>query len=216
MKNIIIFCFLIISFKLETTASTEIPEEELIACQQQAAQYGNGKGNDYISPFCLENFRSWAGSNAIAESIKANLKIYGFKNMIIIDEPGKRTSHIIAGSSTEIKSVKAIALDEKNNEIAVLEDDGKIFFFSTTITGNIAPFRTLINKALPGSTELIVDSAKDQVAVYNPEVKKIFYFSRKANIHTHGRSKKLEVLKSVNLASYDLKDFKFIPYMKGQ
>lgn len=204
------------NIKMGSAMSSEFLNDELTECQKQAVNYGNGKGDDYISSRCLDNWRLWANPKTVTESPKNKLKIYGFKNMIIMDDAVKNKTHIIAGKSTQLNSIKAIAIDDTNNEIATLEEDGKIFFYSSIAAGNVAPNRTLVNKALPGSTELFVDSENNHVIAFNPVAKKIFYFSREANIYAHGKIKKLEILKSINLYDFDLTNFKFIPYITGQ
>lgn len=182
-------------------------EEEIVICQDQAENFGNGKGDDVISKKCMESFKSMATSEAVTTSKIMKMKFYGYRNMVLIEKYKKNSivTEIIAGSSTELKSIRALAFDEKNQEVAVLEESGDVLFFSSKITGNISPFRILQDKELVGGSELVIDSLRDQVVVNNKTTKRILFFSRLANVHAREGKQKLGIIKTIDTSLRDLK-----------
>ena len=191
------------SFTSPLNASTEA---DLTLCEDQAENYGNGKGDDFITTKCQESTKKMARPSAIKESKILNSKFYGYKNRIVIEKKTEKTqlTLIIAGSSTELQSVISLSLDEKNQELAALEESGDILFFSTKLAGNIAPLRIIKNKQLVGSSEIIIDSKKDLVLAFNKKEKKILFFSRKANFHGRPGKQKLNIVKTINTSLYEL------------
>lgn len=192
----------------------EPKEEDLVVCQDQADNHGNGKGDDYISTKCIDYFKDMASKNfTMKESKLLKMKVFGFRNMLLIEKVkgDKIATEITAGNSTELSTIKALAIDEKNQEIVVLEEDGDVLFFSSKITGNVAPYRILKNKELEGATELAVDSSRDLVVLNNKKNKKILFFSRLANINGRKENQKLDIVKSINTDRMDLKDLSVDP-----
>lgn len=196
----------------------ELPNEnELILCQDQADNFGNGKGDDHISEKCALGFKTMAAANSsIKESSLNKIKVYGHRNMILVDKVfnNKPVTEIIAGSSTELHKIKALAIDEKNQEIAVLEESGDVLFFSSKITGNVAPFRILRNQELIGASDLVVDSDRDMVIVNNKKSKTILFFSRLANINGRKEKQRLEVVKTIDSSLMDPDHFNLSDLLK--
>lgn len=193
--------------------SSEGPnEDKMVLCQDQADSYGNGKGDDSVSTECLESIKKLVTSSENIslkrESKKLQMTFFGHRNMIIVESKNGPlvVTNIIAGSSTNLNSIQAIALDEKNQEIAVLEDSGKILFFTTTLTGNIAPYRILQHNEILGATELVIDTTKDQVIIYNEKSKSLLFFSRLANINQRKGKQKLNIIKTINTREMSLKN----------
>ena len=93
-----------------------------------------------------------------------------------------------------------MALDPANNEIAVLEKSGDILFFSSIITGNVAPYRILRSKELDGASDLVVDPKADHVVVLNRKSGSVLHFSRKANYLGAECKKNLSLIKSDDLS----------------
>lgn len=190
-------------------SADQLAESDIVVCQDQADNYGNGKGDDYISKDCISSFKKMAPILATKKSDSQKMNFFGFRNMILIEKFKNNiwTTETIAGIYTELKMVMALSYDEKNQEIAALLESGDILFFSSKITGNVAPYRILKNKELVGSTELIIDNVNDQIVVYNKKSKQILFFSRLANINGLKGKQKLDVLKSIDTSSLELKDF---------
>lgn len=190
-------------------ASTELPNEaDVVLCEDQAENYGNGKGDDIISQSCIESFKKMAATEAMTESKAMKMKFYGYRNIVLIEKYKNNilVSEIIAGSSTELKTVRALSFDEKNQEVAVLDESGDILFFSSKITGNIAPFRILKHKELVGASELVIDCTRDQVVVNNKSTKRILFFSRLANINAREEKQKLGIMKTIDASLIDLQN----------
>lgn len=209
----------LILFSTQISAKTVNPkpqpkEEELLLCQDEATQFGNGNGKDSVSRKCLDSIKQMAiGTKAMQESADKKSKYFGHRNMLIIDQYTETTiqTNITAGNSTELNAIRALALDEKNQEIAVLEESGDILFFSAKITGNVAPYRIIQHKELSGTSEIIIDVHRDQVIALNEKSKRILFFSRLANIHGREGHKKLNILKTFNAARMDLKNLSLDP-----
>ena len=212
MKNIFFtFLFMVGTYQAIATSKAQVPtEDDLVACQDQADNFGNGKGDDVISEKCIETFKKLAPIKATAtitrvqKLVKTKINFFGFRNMVLIEkhtgslEVPVVSTEIIAGSSTELNTIEAMAIDEKNQEIIILEKSGNVLFFSSIIAGNIAPYRMLVNKELVGASELVIDAERNQVVVNNPKTKKILFFSRLANINANKGKQKLETVKVID------------------
>ncbi|MBC7540671.1 MAG: hypothetical protein H7281_17760 [Bacteriovorax sp.] len=209
MKKLITFLFFVGIYNSIIVASTELPNEaDVVLCQDQAENYGNGKGDDIINQSCIESFKKMAAPEAKSESKSMKMKFFGYRNTVLIEKYKNNIlfTEIIAGNSSELKAIRALTFDEKNQEVVVLDDSGDILFFSSKITGNIAPFRILKHKDLVGACELVVDSTRDQVVVNNKSTKRILFFSRLANFHAREGKQKLVILKSIDTSLIDLKN----------
>jgi len=207
MNKLLILLFLFgINIKLVNAAEAVPGEEEILTCQDQADVFGNGKSDDIISKFCLELFIKQSPPSARVEFPSGKIKFYGYRNMIIIEKESnnRRVKEIIAGNSTELKSIQALAFDENNKEIVALDESGEVLSFTTTITGNIAPYRILRNKEIEGASELVIDYTRDQIIVNNKKTKKILFFSRLANINGRKGKQRLMVLKTINTLGNEL------------
>lgn len=211
MKNKLLL-LTIISVITHTTSSmvyADVPNEaDIVVCQDQAENYGNGKGDDVVAKECLDSFKKLADKKAIAVNNALKIKFFGYKNMIIVEKIKNNIiyNEIIAGNSTELKSVIAVVADEKNQEIIVLEESGDVLFFTTTLTGNIAPYRILKHKALLGASEIEIDNLNDQVIISNKKSDKIYFFSRLANFNAPKEKQNLKILKVLDTSSMDFSE----------
>lgn len=214
MKHKLIGILILIGINNTAFGADAPKEEDLVVCQDQADNYGNGKGDDHISTKCIGYFKDMASVNAaMKESMNLKIKIFGFRNMLLIEKVkgDKIVTEITAGNSTELSTIKTLAIDEKNQEIVVLEESGDVLFFSSKITGNVAPYRILRNKELEGASEIVVDSTRDLVAINNKKTKKILFFSRLANINGRKENQRLDIVKSITAGAMDLKDLSIDP-----
>jgi hypothetical protein len=201
MKVLILNLSALVLFTQSSWALTETPKEaDLIICQDQAENYGNGKGDDVISKNCITMFKKMANLKTITEAPSLLMKVYGYRNMLIIEKMVNNSvvTEITSGLSTELQNIIAIKVDEKNKEIVVLEDDGRILYFSAIITGNVAPYRILKHKDLKDVSEFVIENSKDMTIVNNVKMKKIMFFSRLANINGRVEKRNLKVLKTID------------------
>jgi hypothetical protein len=204
MKNNFLFLIALIGiYNFIDTAKPDQPKEtEIIVCQDQAENFGNGKVEDIVSNNCIETFKIMANnSHSMTKSLDKKTTFYGYKNIIIIQHQNSNSisTNIIAGNSTGLEKVKALVIDEKNLEVAVLEESGDILFFSSKITGNVAPYRILHHKELLGTIEISFDNSNNYIIAKNIQTKKLLYFSRLANTNARTGNQKLEILKSIDL-----------------
>ena len=219
MKKKILFITIVLGVYnyISDSKAEFISDAEKIVCQDQTENFGNGKGYDIISENCIRSYKLMASAAAKKESKLLGMKFYGYLNMILVETNlGSTTvTNVITGNSTELKNIISLDYDELNKEIVVLEQSGKISFYSYKITGNVAPFRVLNHVELSGASEVTVDSKRDLVIVNNPISKKVLFFSRLANIHDGKEKQKLEVVKKIDTKSIDPKNVS-INYYKSE
>lgn len=219
MKTKLLIAIISSVFIFQAMGQTTLPKEhELLVCQDEADNFGSGKGKDNISAKCLSDIKIMAKEKGITQKSSDKVtSFFGYRNMIIIEKEtsSKILTDIIAGTSTELKSIRKISIDEKNNEIAVLEDDGDILFFSAKITGNIAPYRILRHRELVGATEIAINSSADQIVAFNKQTHRILIFSRQGNIYAPAQKRKLNILHSFNTSGMELKNLS-LDELKGE
>lgn len=177
-------------------------ELALTQCEEQGHHFGDGSGVDKINSECIDFFKRKANSLAQANSNDNKLSVFGHRNIIFLDHIKEGDQHkvdVIAGTMTKLAKLQALALDELHHELAVLNESSDILFFSTMITGNVAPYRILKTKDLYGAKNLIVDAQRDQVIVHNPELKQLLFFSRLGNIDAPKGRKRLELIKAMDI-----------------
>jgi hypothetical protein len=165
-------------------------------CEIEGEKFGNGKGKDLISQSCLKLFKGSAKPQAIKSSPGGKINVFGHKNIIFIKE-GKQV-RVIAGEYTELEDIVAVAIDEANQEIAVLSGKGDVSFFSSHITGNVAPLRVLKHKDLGGSVDIALNTKRNELLVLNPSDQRIYFFSRLANKNAPENKRKSEILKVID------------------
>jgi len=195
MKNIIKMIILL-TLSLESGhASTA----SLSLCYDQAKNYGNGHGADHINKDCLSLFSSNANGHNIAYSPSGKIKATAFRNIVIVEKilaDNKIRTDFIAGNSTGLAEIKAIAIDEDHEEIIILNGDNSVLFFSFVITGNISPYRILRSAALENSFDIEYIVSSSQVAIASGKTGQVLLFSRKANIHAPKERRFLDIEKS--------------------
>lgn len=182
-------------------------EQELHRCAHAADQYQNGRDRPTVDGTCLSAYLHAASPSAVRRTDDNSLFVFAQGNMLVMEkqviasrapatataipttvpaadatvEPISKTE-IIAGSGSKLASPRAIALDTKNNELIVLNNENTILVFSSTMGGNLAPIRSFTSKALFGATSLAVDTVKDEIWVAN-ENGALVAFSRLADEH---------------------------------
>jgi hypothetical protein len=181
-------------------------ELELKQCEDEALAFGDGSGKDVISQKCYQEFKKNVPDKAKKDTADGSKTVFGYRNLIVIEKKNDKGAvtniDVIAGVSTLLVSVQAISLDEKNNEIVVLEASGDILFFSSVLAGNMAPFRILRSKELHGATNIVINTDKNEVIAYLPSAGQLLFFSRTANFYGREGRKSLGVLRSIeNISS---------------
>lgn len=190
MKKIIFLTFMMMTFGLHAA-------DEIAMCEKEAMKFGDGNGRDSIPEECSKVFFEKGNEKLKKKSSDGKVSVHALKNIIFVKDPGSKMKgqNIIAGKYTELNDIVSIALDEKNKEIVVLDKSGDIFFFSSVITGNVAPLRIIKHDDLEGAVEIKLLPEKDQIAILNSEGNVYLHFSRLANIHAPEGKKKLEPIK---------------------
>jgi hypothetical protein len=194
MKINLFFLGFIFSF----SALAQPTEQQLDRCEKEGLHFGNGLGKNTISIDCYSHFLKSLSPEAFKKTSDGKISAYGHRNIVFIQDPQVKSDrqNVIAGIYTELEDVAAVALNEKQKEIAVLEKSGDILFFSSTITGNVAPLRILKNKELSGASDLVINSLKMEVIVLNKKSHEILFFSSQANAKARPEKKKLNLLRS--------------------
>lgn len=192
-KNILIMTSLLF-ISLNGFSITSSCEEDIHAFGD-----GSGKSKDFIPEDCIEIVKRNVGFKKIKKSLDEKILIYGYKNLIVIEDPNTKMKgqNVIAGKYTELNHIESLFLDEHHKEIVVLEKTGDILFFSSVVTGNVAPIRVIKNKELEGSVDIVVNSKNGELIVLNKEKKEIQFYKRTANIHAPENKKNVEMLRVV-------------------
>lgn len=170
-------------------------EDRISLCEKEGEKYGNGLGLNVIPTECFELFRKAASLEAIKTSESGKILVFGHRNIIFIKQNEK--THVLAGRYTELDEVMAVAIDEPNKEIAVLDKKGDVLFFPLQIPGNVAPYRVLKHKDLNGATDLVINSRKNEVIIFNKSTESLLFFSRQANYFGRENQKKLTILRII-------------------
>jgi hypothetical protein len=189
--------FIILLTLLLSSGLSLAQNQGLNQCEKEGEEFGNGLGHDQISFECYEFFRKAAHTEAIKKSSNQKTLVFGHRNIVFIKQGEK--VNIIAGKYTELDEILAIAIDENHQEIAVLIKNGDVLFFSSALTGNVAPLRILKNKELDGSTDLVVNGKTDEVIIFNKTHSRLLFFSRLANFSAPENRKKLNLLRTVRI-----------------
>jgi hypothetical protein len=173
--------------------------KEISACEASINEYGSGKGVSYIPSNCVKVFSSMAAPSARKSA--GEWEIIGHSNILFVThkKDSVESKNFIAGSSTQLKNIKALAIDGKNQELAVLLGTGEVHVFTLRVLGNISAIRKISHNSLIGATDLVVKPDTDEILIENPVNKKIFVFSRFANINGREGQKRLEVLRTLSL-----------------
>jgi hypothetical protein len=193
----------IITLSLLVSFSTVYSSEDRLSfCEKEGENFGNGQGRDVIPYECVGLFKKSAPLEAVKISPSGQIIAYGFRNIVFIKQ--NERMRIIAGSYTELEEIVALAIDEKNQEVAVMNKKGDVLFYSSRITGNVAPLRVLKHKDLHGASDLVINSKRNEVLILNKASRSLLFFSRMANHNAPEKLKKLNILRIVrNLVAHE-------------
>lgn len=171
-------------------------------CEKEAERFGNGLGRDYIPFECVDLIKQAASAAALKTSSDGKIVAFGDRNIIFIKENEK--VRVIAGSYTELEDILSVAIDEVHHEVAVLDQNGDVRFYSSRITGNVAPLRVIKHKDLEGAVDLVINTKSNEVIVLNKTQRSLLFFSRLANYYAPEKMKRLSVLRKIsNLQSFE-------------
>jgi hypothetical protein len=168
-------------------------------CEKEATLFGNGSGKDHIPEECLSGLEKKTNAYTFRKSLDGEFTVQGHKNIISINDPKTKVNgqNVISGKSTNLEEITALAIDEVNKEIAVIDGARDVFFFSSSIIGNVAPLRTVKSQDLEGAVDLVINPKKGQLIVLNPATRQIIIISRLANIFALEGRRKLDILKRI-------------------
>jgi len=205
---------------ISVTGLASEDESKIYSCQEQGNSFGDGRGVNYIKSECVDLFRERSSGAGNKKSTNEKTTLFGYRNILFIEQlknDGIKKIQVIAGSSTLLEDIVAVAFDEKNREVAVLERSGDVLFFSSIITGNVAPYRIIKSPELLGATDLLIDTERDQVIILNNAKNSVLFFSRLGNAEAREGKKKLSLLRKIEDTSglvmgilMDLKNKKLI------
>ena len=208
MDKIFLALILINGINIDSLMAQMTYAEEVV-CSDSAELYGNGEGRDELNVNCISSVKKNAEPLAVVDSASLKVKFYGHKNIIIADrvftkkidgkDVVKNITDVIAGSNTELKSIKSLILDEANEELVVLEKNGDIFFFTSKFSGNIAPLRILRHKEIVEADSIAIDSQKNEIVITVSKHRKRYFFSRLANINAPKEKQKLDIIRKEDL-----------------
>jgi hypothetical protein len=185
---------ILISFVAIFISFFTFADSQVALCEREAQKFGDGQGKDMIPLECLTHVEKLADKKHKAKSKDGQQSLIAYRNMIFITDHQSpiKGQNVIAGKYTELVNIKEILLDEKNQEVVVLEESGDILFFSIVITGNVAPKRILRHDSLDSVSTIRI--YQDEVLALDPVHQTLLIFSRNANIHALEGKKNLSPL----------------------
>lgn len=162
------YLILLISFSYAST---------LEQCRQEASLLGD-QGHDSISNTCVTLFISMATGNQVKE--KDNLRVYSAPGILLFEDLSTGKITYTTGTHTQLDNITSISIDSDNLEVAVLDaSKGEVSFYSSYITGNIAPIRVIKSANFIGSHDIAVGG--NEVSVINGDNGQLWTYSRLAN-----------------------------------
>ncbi len=176
---------IVLLFNSVSAQEGEVVASSLNDCLLIAADYGDGQGHDVIPTIC-QNFVEQAAlpSTRAQDDV---YKVYGFKSLIFIErqlDDGRISKSALAGEFTTLKEIKALSIDNFNNEVAVYDaGDKKVKYFSLIITGNVAPFRELQTEKIENITSIAVNPKNGLIVLHKSQEGEVLVYSREGNIH---------------------------------
>lgn len=186
MKKKMITHFLLLSiFSLSIMGNEDF-------CKEQAFKYGNAQGHDKVSHSCYDFDLNKALPTAIDEN--DNIKVMAHSNRVYVTNKLNNKKDFITGIYTNLENSIAVTIIKDRNEVAVLQKSGDILIFSSIITGNVAPYRTISVKELHGSSDIAYKNS--EIVVLNNENKTIFHFNILANSNGREGHKKLDPIRT--------------------
>jgi hypothetical protein len=192
--------FIFSTLLLSTMAYSQ--DGNMSMCEKEAERFGNGLGRDHIPFECVDVMKQAASAAAVKSSSDGKILAYGHRNIVFIKQNEK--IRVIAGSYTELEDILSIAIDEVNQEVAVLDQKGDVRFYSSYITGNVAPLRVIKHKNLEGAVDLVINTKSNEVIVLNKAQRSLLFFSRLANYHAPEKIKRMNVVRKIsNLKSFE-------------
>lgn len=94
-----------------------------------------------------------------------------------------RPKRTIQGSRTHLGMPIKVAVDNKNNEIIVVDDQDGILVFDRLANGNVMPKRMINSHYMPNG--VFVDEARDELVIANWHHRSIEFYARKWDNHSH-------------------------------
>jgi hypothetical protein len=178
------------------TAFTFGRDYKIDLCAKGGEEFLNGLGRDEIPGNCYDLFKKNSGFEASKTS--ASGKIFAFGHNNILFNKQDKIVRTIAGSNAQLGEVVALAIDETNREIAVLDKTGDVLIFPSNVNGNIAPHRILKHKDLHGASDLVINTKRNELIVFNKSNQNLIFFPRLANNHGRGKKMTPSVLRTVS------------------
>jgi hypothetical protein len=200
-KDFMNFKYFTLSLSLFSSFVLAAPsEQDLRNCEHEGRNFGSGKGPESISASCYIHFSASAYPQAVKKSLDEKWKITGHRNIVYVEKKVNNVyvKTLISGSNTQLDDVIAVAIDDVNNEVAVLERSGDVLFFSSIVTGNVAPLRTIRTKELTGAVDLVIDIKNSEVILANAKTKNILFYSRLANFFGREEKRNLTLTKRID------------------
>jgi hypothetical protein len=149
-------------------------------CEKDIAHYGDGKHTEGISEDCIQAIKNYHPDISLLQKTFDERLVYHGQKIIMfekkIDEKSKYD--FIAGKMTEIEEIKSIKLINEKKEIIVVTEGNELYFYSSYVTGNVAPLRkiTSVNENILDITYL---PTKDEVLLLTDN--HVYVFDSSAN-----------------------------------
>lgn len=157
-----------------------ITVDECVNIQEELGSHGISEKD--ISIDCYDIFKSLANKQGIHKDEVSHSEVIVYKNAIYFKDLNTKKFDIDAGSSTTLNNAVAVDYNSENSEFYVIDnEDFSMKSFSSSIMGNVAPYRTLKSDDLIGAIDLV--SFKEKIYILNSMTNKVLVYNRMANIY---------------------------------
>lgn len=148
---------------------------------------GTGLG-DVVDADCARHILRGSGVLARKQSSDGKVSAFGHGSLLYFRmadtaAPKGWTQHLITGDQTELGEIRALSLNTKDREVAVIDDshpDRILTFTYQYGSGNIAP-RPMQDQTLEGVLDLAYDSEHDVIFAANPSRSSVLVLNRLAH-----------------------------------
>jgi hypothetical protein len=193
--------------------ANESPKLSLPQCESLGRRYGDGTGYRLIDDSCQELVLNAALFTARRGGPQKDIWVYGTNNILYFDwkltssTNGTRKTHVISGPQSRLKQISAIATNNTDKELFVLDRGSKaILVFNLRYSGNVAPTRRLNNENFAQATSLAVDRTHGEILAGFSYDMKIEFYNLKADVDGLQSENSIKVRRTMDLKKTGLRE----------
>jgi hypothetical protein len=161
------------------------PDSSNLASCESKAQALRLKGDlQKLKGSCYDDIFGSATANSVSHDESLGITAVGQKQALYVKFPDGDV-HVIAGTSTHLKKVRALAINGKTRELVVLDGGaGRVYTFDTSSSGSLSPTRILAAPGLTGASDIALDTEHNEIYVADWKNSKIVVYSLLAHAYS--------------------------------